>query len=139
MEQAPGPTKAVIRIIDESKKRDLKPYEVSSYERALETLNKISPETDSNNIEQIKLKDIKRKRIILHIFSKKLNRNIAIVPDESYFNKIKEGFQPWTVDEVLSIMESGADISTIDVVRTAIDGEVIKNNKEKQIKLNINI
>lgn len=128
LEQAPGPTKAILRFIEESKTRELKTFEVKAYERTLASLvGSVKAPNDENILDQ-KLSTLKARRQVLYVYSKKLKKNIAIVP-ESNWRDVKEGYEIWTVDETTLMMSSGVDIGTVDLIRKSLDGEVISEKE----------
>ena len=103
MDQAPGPTKAVLKLIAESKVRELKPYEVKAYERTLASLSGFIKTSDTNeNIKDLNLLSLKARKEALYIHSKKL-------------------------DKTLIMMKNGGDMAAVDIVRQTIDGEVVED------------
>lgn len=125
LREAPGPTKAVLNLIKESKKRELKEFEKTSYERAMKSLEPLLEKSgDVEDPTSRTLYYYRAKKEVLYIYSRKLGKNIAIVPQKGWRN-VRDGFEVWTTEEVLAAMKRGLPIDKISIVKNGIDGELI--------------
>ena len=72
--------------------------------------------------------EVKRRKLVLTIKSKLLERVICVIPNESFRKDVpkdKNVETVYTADEIIWTLENDLDIKKIDLVKKELDGEVL--------------